>query len=729
MIDPHNNNVDGFTVVGAWGRRTPGQVRATRQSENWMLQKLLSADIRTSQEFQSAVIRMSIWAFMLPMLGFARYVGDYDFTRDQFLLLFGVHLVWYGGILLSTMIQPSLWPARTYFSILADLSGTTGTLYLTGDATGPFFLLYAVSFLSQGMRYGRDNLLVASICSLVAFTFVAMILGDWRTQTLEVAFIALVLVVLPAYEYTLLYKLQSAKQAAETANRARGDFLATMTHELRTPLSGVIGMSGLLKRTRLDDEQREYVDSINTSADVLQSLIGDILDLSKIDAGKLELKPVTFTLRESLNETCWALSNQALDKGVELVCRVAPDLPEKVRGDQLRFRQILFNLVGNAAKFTEKGHVCVYARSMPADEEVAEPHLLIEIKDTGIGIAAERVGHVFDSFWQADLSSTRRYGGTGLGTAIARDLTRLMGGEIGVESEEGRGSRFWVKLPFLRVADSMPPEPPAVLRGKHVLIFEQNQESATAIAEACQAAGMQAEVVGDIDQLGALDEAGTHENRRLVLVVDAPRGLDLDRVGNLVRRLLGADTPMVYLHYPRRKTSFSDSAAGRAFKPINSVQLWRAMAELVEPEDAQQTAVSEVSPAPDAKPTVGRILVAEDDDINAKLITSLLDKIGCEVTLVRDGRAALEAANGDTFDLAFIDLRMPRMDGIDFTRAYREKEAARYHLPIIALTANAAEDARAECLRAGMDDFVTKPVDPQVLQELILRYGIPYKPN
>ena len=666
---------------------------------------------------------------MSPMLAFARYVGDYDFTWNQYLLLFGVHLVWYSGLLVSTLRRPELRRGRTYLAILADLSGTTGTLFLTGDATGPFYLLYAVSFLSQGMRYGPTNLLIASVCSLVAFAVVAAVLGDWRTQTLEVGFVALVLVVLPAYEYTLLRKLQKAKQDAETANRARGDFLATMTHELRTPLSGVIGMSGLLKRTRLDEEQRDYVDSINASAGVLQSLIGDILDLSKIDAGKLELKPRTFALRESLNETCWALSNQALDKDLELVCRVSPDLPEQVLGDELRFRQILLNLIGNATKFTEHGHVCVYARAEPADRDLDEPHLRIEIQDTGIGIAVERIPHVFDSFWQADLSSTRRHGGTGLGTAIARDLTRLMGGVIGVDSVEGQGSTFWVKLPFLHAKDAAAPSPPPELKGAHALVFEHNSESARAIVETCEAAGMRADVVGDIDQLGALSNEPVGDERRLVLVVDAPRGLDLERVGNLVRRLLGTDTPMVYLHYPRRKTAFSDAAAARAFKPINSVQLWRAMADVVNPGTASAIDPVDLERETPDLLTVGHILVAEDDSINAKLISNLLRKAGCRVTLVGDGVEALEAARAAEFDLALIDLRMPRMDGLDFARAYREQEPAGHHLPIIALTANAADDARAECMRVGMDDFVTKPVDPQLLQELILRYAVNCRPG
>jgi two-component system sensor histidine kinase RpfC len=693
-----------------------------------MFENRIPPEIRSSQEFQSAVVRLSIWTFMLAMIGLAGYVGNYDFSSLQFLLLFGVHLVWYAGLLISTLRRPQLWKARTYLSILADLSGTTGTLFLTGDATGPFYLLYAVSFLSQGMRYGKTNLLLASVGSLMAFTLVAGVLGDWRTQPLEVMFVSLVLVVLPAYEYLLLRKLQTAKLAAEKANRARGDFLASMTHELRTPLSGVIGMAGLLKRTTLDNEQREYLDSINSSADVLQALVGDILDLSKIDAGKLELKPSSFALREALNETCWALSNQALDKGVELICRVAPDVPEKVYGDELRFRQILFNLIGNAAKFTEAGFIQVHAQLMPADDDLAAPYLQVSIRDTGIGIPADRIRHVFDNFWQADPSSTRRYGGTGLGTAIARDLTRLMGGVISVESEEGKGSNFRVRLPLIKQDTLAPPQPPSVLHGVRALVFEQQEQSARAIAEACEAAGMQPEVVSHIDQLGALGSEPDRGERRLVLVVDAPRGLDLDQLGNLVRRLLGAETPLVYLHYPRRQQAISDGAAGRAFKPIDAVQLWRTMAGVVASDVSDPMSDADLEPvaAPVAQQgsANGRLLVAEDDTINAKLISSLLHRAGCEVTLVRDGQAALDAAISQTFDLAFVDLRMPLMDGIDFTRAYRAQETAGRHLPIVAITANAAEDARADCLRAGMDEFVTKPIDPGFLQELLQRYGI-----
>jgi two-component system sensor histidine kinase RpfC len=293
-----------------------------------------------------------------------------------------------------------------------------------------------------------------------------------------------------------------------------------------------------------------------------------------------------------------------------------------------------------------------------------------------------------------------------------------------VKSEEGHGSTFCVKLPLLSGAVSPPPVAPAVLRGAHALVFEQNAQSAEAIVEVCEAAGMQAEAVSSIDQLGDLHNEPKADERRLVLVVDAPRGIDLERAGALTRKLLGADTPLVYLHYPRRNPGVSDPAAGRAFKPVNAVQLWQAMATVVAPGLPDAHSASPVPSDRQRGNNVGRVLVAEDDNINGKLIDSLLRQAGCDVTLKRDGEAAFDAASAKGFDLAFVDLRMPRMDGIGFARAYRAQEPAGQHLPIVAITADAAEDARAECLRAGMDEFVTKPVDPQVLQELLLRYGL-----
>jgi len=688
-----------------------------------MLNRYLTPEVRKAQEFQSAVIRILAWFLMTGLIGAAGLHGIYQFDWRVYGLLFGSHLVWFGLILVHAMWKPKLNRARTYVGVLADMSGTSFVIFLSGNPISPFYLVYIWSFLSQGTRFGRNNLFAASAASIVAFAGIATVLDGWQTHPLEISFMLLFLVVLPLYQYSLLNKLHAAKLAAEAANRARGNFLATMTHELRTPLSGVIGMAGLLNSTRLDDEQREYLESINASARVLQSLIGDILDLSKIDAGKLELKSVRFDVRNTLVETANALSNQALDKGVELICRVDPKAPQLVYGDELRFRQILFNLVGNAVKFTDNGQVCIHAVVQGPDQDLGIRHLLVSVTDTGIGISEHKLNEIFDSFWQADSSTTRRYGGTGLGTTIARDLTHLMGGVIGVESQEGQGSRFWIKLPILDREVLQPPQPPSVLQGRRVLVLEHNAETAAVISEACEAAGMHTLQVSRLEELSTLGQGDSAAPVDVMIVSDSPKGMDLPGMASMIRNALDSRVPVLYLHYARRKVTLTETHAATQTKPFSMVSLWQSLASMIAPGSVA-AARADQGVAEQASSDRGvHVLVAEDDSINAKLINSLLAKAGYRVTLVRDGQSAFDLATRENFDVALIDLRMPKMDGIDFTRAYREQEKPGQRLPIIALTANAAEDAKADCMAAGMDEFLTKPVDPQSLEDLLSHYA------
>ena len=685
-----------------------------------MLTRLFTNEVRKAQEFQSAVMRILVWLLMMSLIGVAGAKGIYEFNWVAYSILFASHLAWFVLILAHVMMKPELVRGRTYMAMLADMSGTSFSIFLSGNPISPFFLLYIWSFLSQGTRFGRNNLFAASVASILAFAGVSTALGGWQQSPIEITFMLLFLVVLPIYQYSLLKQLHIAKQEAEEANKARGNFLATMTHELRTPLSGVIGMAGLLNGTRLNDEQKEYLDSINASARVLQSLIGDILDLSKIDAGKLELKAAHFDLRSTLVETTNALSNQSLDKGVELICRVDASVPEKMLGDELRFRQILFNLVGNAVKFTESGEVCVVAETRPADREVSVPHLLVSVSDTGIGISPHKLSEIFDSFWQADSSTTRRYGGTGLGTTIARDLTQLMGGVIGVESEEGKGSRFWFKVPILDRDASLSPAPPGALNNLRALVLDHNQQGGETIAQACRAAGMHTEIISSLDSLGDLGQGKSIAGADVMVISDSPKGMDLAGMASMLRNLLGQDLPVVYLHYPRRKVHVTEHNALSLAKPFTAVNLWRNLEAVLSEQGADS-----LMPDEDSEEIVDKgihVLVAEDDTINGKLINSLLHKGGYQVTLVRDGKAALDIATQKSFDIALIDLRMPKMDGIDFTRAFRAQESDGRRLPIIALTANAAEDAKADCMAAGMDEFLTKPVDPQVLNRLLGHY-------
>jgi two-component system sensor histidine kinase RpfC len=685
------------------------------------LRRLISDELRANQEFQSGLVRVALWAFMVLFIGAAGMRGYYRVDWWQYGVLFAIHLLWYLAILASVLRRPEPSAKRRFLGMLGDLSGTTFAIYLGGEPLTPFYLLYIWIFVSQGARYGKQALKTASIGSLVAYSLVVTLLSGWERHGMETLFLMLVLVVLPIYEYSLLRRLHDARQAAESANRARGDFLATMTHELRTPLSGVVGMARLLGSTRLDSEQREYVASLSASANMLQSLIGDILDLSKIDARKLELKPEPFDVRRSVVEVATALTDQALDQGIELIVDVAGNVPVEVYGDPLRFRQVLFNLVGNAVKFTEQGHVLVQVKVGKPRPDLGKPHLYVVVKDTGIGIPRNKLDRIFESFWQADGSASRKYGGTGLGTTIARDLVRLMKGSIGVESMEGHGSSFWVCLPFLgsRHASNGRPSPRSTLRDRTALLLETNPQQLAIMERACRKAGMRYLSVNAVDKLGrALQEHAMTLD--VVVLADELRGLDLEGLAELVEKYRGEPLPTVFIHYTRRQVAALAANAVALAKPFVIPDLWEALAQAMASQRstfAEHSSLLNVAPEGHG----AKVLVAEDDSINAKLMVSLLRKAGHQVVSVRDGQKALQAAVSQPFDLALVDLRMPHMDGLEFTRRYRAQEHGR-RLPIVALTANAAEDARSECLAAGMDEFLTKPVDPELLDALLRRF-------
>jgi two-component system, sensor histidine kinase RpfC len=684
--------------------------------------------VRGNPELQSALVRLGFWVFALSYVGLGAMSGYYQVDSEYYFVLFTVYLVLFGGMLVSILTQAE-WRGRRYLGLALDITGTSLAIFLTREAVSPFYLLYIWIFISYGTRYGRSYLAAASVVSVLAYNLVLVALNEWQRHTYEAVFFLLLLVLLPLYQYSLLRKLQAARREAELANKAKGDFLAVMTHELRTPLTGVIGMAHLLQTTRLTPEQREYVDSITGSAELLRGIIGDVLDLSKIEANKLKLESIPFDLRAAILETCNALQGRALEKGLELIVRVARDVPGEVRGDALRVRQILFNLVGNAVKFTDRGEVTISAAVRPAEAGLLKPHLLLEVADTGIGIPREKIAAIFEGFWQADDSTTRRYGGTGLGTTIARDLTRLMGGRIAVESEPAKGTRFSVRLPLLPEGAAQTSDAGGErLVGLKALVYECNPAGRRLIADICTREGMVCRAADDIGRLAALADPAHVPD--ILIIADAADRQDLPALLGVFRRVVGRDLPHLFLTYASRRGSHEAEYAGnclhKPFLPEALVArilqvLGRGEAGIAAPELPEESvpAAAGLSAADDAG-----ILVAEDNDIAAKVIKALLAKQGVEVTRVRDGEEALNHARSGCFAAALVDLRMPKLDGIEFTRAYRSEEARGEHLPIIALTADAAEEAKAECLAAGMDDFLAKPIRPEALTDVVRRFVV-----
>lgn len=680
---------------------------------------------RHSPEFTSAVIRYGFWLASTVFIGLAMWTRYYEPIWDFFIYFSLSFLLYTTIVFISVLYKPRFW-LRPYLTILFDVAAISISMLFTDDGPfSPFFLFYAWYFVSYALRYGRGPLLAATLSSLVAFAIVLSLTDTWYSHVYDVIAYTVFLVIMPIYLDMLLRRLKSARDEATRANKAKSEFLAAMSHEIRTPMSGIVGVTSLLDMTELNHDQREYVTALQESSMALNALIDDVLDLSKIEAGKYQLQEEPVNLPKTLFGVAQMFTASANAKGIELFFDYAPTLPDYIYGDGKRLRQIVLNLVSNAVKFTTRGEVILRVRASSPQKPSDLINIRIDVQDSGPGLSKEQKQQIFEPFYQVGGVHNQQQSGTGLGTTIAADLVKLMHGKIGVDSEPGKGSTFWIEIPC-RYEPPIEPDT-SLLSESHPLIIYETHKTNTAILQS-YCLGLQwpyATYTQQDDLISKLKQQVSDGLQPVVLLSDLVCGETCGQLAVKLHSLFGDKIKLCKLLHLAQLHAVSEAEREVYDQfltlPVTSHRLLKMLQAALAPQKAPVVEEKLLGTT-----TVSRflnILVAEDSPINAKVITTFLRQDGHRVDHVENGKLALDALQLGQYDLVLMDMRMPEVDGLETTRRWRAQETDGRHVPIIALTANATPEDKNTCLAAGMDEFLSKPVNQEQLRGLIKSLG------